>query len=154
MQALRKNRKHRRGAMENNRTLDSIKIGDIVAPVRVKIRGERGEWTGVLHSVTRVTPKRFYIGTGAYEKSTGRQVGFHGSSYSYVIATPEMIAEYEAKAKKHRDDEAALEAFHARQEYQDASAIYWALSEMKPDHNPLDLLTTAEWSELRKKLKA
>jgi hypothetical protein len=135
------------------RTLQDVKVGDLVGPVRAGYFGHKNTWTGVLHQVTKVTAKRFYCGGSWKDKATGREPG-RGGSYSYILATPEMIAEHTAKANAQKDKEAKTNAFHERPDYADASAIAWRLSQMNPEDHPLDRLTPAEWAELRRRLTA
>jgi hypothetical protein len=140
--------------MANENGLENVKVGDRVGPVRVGIRKEHGSWTGVLHTVTGVTPKRFTIGTGVYEKATGRKVGYRGGQYSYILATPEMLAAYQAKQEANKKKQDDLDAFHNHPAYEAASAIGWLLSDMYPGKHPLDKLTAEEWNELRNRLGA
>lgn len=50
--------------MEN---FDDIKVGDEVAIV--------GQWQTVIKKVTKITPKRFFIGSTSYNKSDGKEIG-------------------------------------------------------------------------------
>lgn len=50
--------------MEN---FDDIKVGDEVAIL--------GQWLTVIKKVTKVTPKRFFIGCTSYNKSDGKEIG-------------------------------------------------------------------------------
>ena len=137
--------------------LENVKVGDKVAPMRYVI-AEKGErWTGALHEVTKVGVKQFMVGDNWYLKSTGkprRKIGF-GIPARMILATPEILAEFAAReqAKNEKMDE--LEAFHARRDYQAASAIHTALDEMTVDNDEiLSRLTVDEWEALRIKLTA
>jgi hypothetical protein len=136
------------------RTLQDVKAGDLIGPVRIPLRGQEEEWTGVLHPVTRVATKRFMMGGRWYDKATGREIGARLSSYRYILATPEMIAKHRAKQTAAQEAEDTLKAFHARPDYRDASAIHFLLDQMSPGEHPLDKLTPAEWAEFRRKLEA
>ena len=133
------------------RTLQDVKVGDLVGPER---HGgpNAGQWTGVLHTVSKVGAKRFSVGSTWYSKETGFAV-VSGSSYHMIPATPEMIAKHRAKQTAAQEAEDTLKAFHARPDYRDASAIHFLLDQMSPGEHPLDKLTPAEWAEFRRKLE-
>jgi len=134
------------------KTLMDVKAGDKIAPIIRSIASGETRWSGVIHTITKVTPKSVWVGTTQIDKVTGRTKGYSRSHF--VVATPEMIREHEEKNRERIEREEKYRAFHERPDYKDASAIQFLLSEMTPDNHPLDLLTGAEWSKLRKRLGA
>jgi hypothetical protein len=131
------------------RDLNDVKVGDFIGPVHSRMN----KWTGVLHEVQKVGAKRFMACGRWYDKATGREPGRGGGDYTYILATPEMIAAHRAKQTAREEEEAKLKAFHARPDYQDASTIAYTLSRMNPDNHPLDRLTPEEWAQLRRRLQ-
>lgn len=139
----------------SERSLQDVKVGDLVGAVKTDDFGRKNKWTGVIHKVTKVTAKRFMIGSRWMEKATGREMGRGCGNYTYILATPDMVAASEAKEKVQQEEAAKRNAFHARPDYQAASAIRYLLEEINPDyHDVLDRLKPEEWAELLRRLQA
>jgi len=130
--------------------LAQIKVGDRVGPIRTTFGGEQ-KWTGVLRTVTKVTEKRFLLNSDWFEKDTGRAVSGGGGSF-YVLATAEMIAKVEEKRMQDLKSALELAAFHQREDYKLACAVWDMLDGMTPERNPLDRLPVEEWQALFNKL--
>jgi len=133
--------------------LDKIKVGDFVAPVRYIGSDPKPQWTGVLIKVSKVTPKRFYLGLGnLIDKATGRSISGWDSHCHYVLATPAMIAEVERKRQNAVKIAERANDFQARPDYKLASAIWSLLDDISLDNHPLDRLTVEEWEAFYNKL--
>lgn len=91
--------------------LNTIKAGDLVAQMVRGFTSNEERWS-VLHTVKKVTAKRFTVAGSTVDKATGREPG---RSYRtrWVLANPEMIAEYAAKNVARDVAQAKREAVHA-----------------------------------------
>lgn len=138
---------------QRTRSLQDVQVGDQLAPMRVNHRvGGEDEWTGTLRRVSKVTPKRIWLGTSTQiEKDSGREIGGLSGTY-YIIATPEMVAEADRKHQEHEEYERKQSEFRHREDYHQAMTISFHLSEMTPDKHPLDCMTAEEWKALRIKI--
>jgi hypothetical protein len=132
-------------------SLQDVQVGDQLAPMRVDHRENESKWTGTLRGVTKVTPKFIFMGSQRIEKGTGREPGLHGASH-YIVATPDMIAEFNQKQAERDRREREVQAFYSREDYRHASAIAYKLSAMTVGHHPLDCMTPEEWHVLRIKI--
>lgn len=74
--------------MEN---FDDIKVGDEVAVV--------GRWLTVIQKVTKVTRKRFLIGSTSYNKSDGKEIGSDWIKNHCVHPTEEVRKEVARREK-------------------------------------------------------
>ena len=73
------------------------------------------------------------------------------------VPRPATKREIKTEIAKRKEKDIARKAqvyFEARQDYKDAKAIHDTLEFMGVDGHPLDRLTPAEWSELRRRLTA
>lgn len=99
--------------MEN---FDDIKVGDEVAIT--------GRWLTVIKKVTKVTPKRFFIGSTSYNKSNGKEIG-SDCRINHCVHPTEEVRKEVARQEKFRMMKSKLREFTVNSlDYEQTEKLY------------------------------